>query len=271
MSVSPDPIARLKEAIALAQRGEREAARFALVGLTADQPQLELAWLWLASVSDDPTQRITALRRVLQLNPANEKARAALTRLVGADAAAEVPGVNAAATDPVQAAPTEPPQSVPAPPASRSPLETVLAIAAIAIAVIVVVLLGANIAGGRLFAQPTATDTTTPTFTATSTPLVSFTPTITPGGPTFTPYRENTLPPTWTPNPSDTLLPSLTPLPTLTPLATSTELPSATSTLESPAVGITATPRPAATLPPLATIAQVTAVTASAATSASTP
>jgi hypothetical protein len=258
MSFSSDSTARLSEAIALARNGQREAARSRLLELTAEQPNMELAWMWLASVTDDGPQRIAALRRVLELNPANEKARTALIRLTG--------NQEVIAPAPDQAPASESTPVLTAPPPARSAVETGLIIAAILIAAVVIVLLGANIAGGRLFAQPTPTFTPTLTFTATDTPLVSLTPTITPGGPTWTPYALPTLPPTWTPGLTDTALPTYTPLPTLTPLPTETGLPSATP---SPAPinltsGPSATPTLLPTLPPLATIAQVTAVTAAA-------
>ncbi len=250
MSLSSDPIVQLREAIALAQSGQREAARSLLLELTAAHPNLELAWMWLASVTDEPNERVAILRRVLELNPANDKARAALSRLVADNPEPEIESAPPAAPEPPVESPVAP---IPSPP-NRSGIETALTIVAIVIAVIVIVLIGLNVLGGRLFAQPTATLTLAPTFTPTFTPAISLTPSITPGGPTFTPFIQDTLPPTWTPAPTDT------PPPTFTPLPTDTELPSATATPTTaiPTLGSSATPTLTPTLAPLATIAQST-------------
>src|SRR5262249_40779279 len=76
-----DPVNRLNEAIVLINAGQRAEARTILLDLSKRYPTMELAWLWLAWVREDTEKRISYLRKVLSINPNNEKARAALTRL----------------------------------------------------------------------------------------------------------------------------------------------------------------------------------------------
>src|SRR5215831_3116297 len=101
-----DPVNRLNEAIALINAGQRAEARTILLDLSERYPTMELAWLWLASVTEDTEERIGYLRKVLSINPNNDKARAALTRLTGT----ELPAPPQAATSP---APEDGPISAP--------------------------------------------------------------------------------------------------------------------------------------------------------------
>lgn len=48
-------------------------------------PDNELAWLWMAQASDSKSDREEALRRVLAINPNNQKARDALEKMTGED------------------------------------------------------------------------------------------------------------------------------------------------------------------------------------------
>ncbi|WP_119068405.1 tetratricopeptide repeat protein [Aggregatilinea lenta] len=205
--------AQLQEAIALAQAGQREEARTRLLAIVAADPGVELAWLWLASVSSDRAARITHLERALALNPTNPTTRQAYRELTGRDAP-----------------PPRPPTGA-APPGSRPPFNygnilVVLAgvlVLAVALAIIFA-LVGGNDDG----------DATTPTFPpslltppGTATPVLSATPSDTPlptatEGPSPTPV---TLPPTWTPSVSATVPPTQTFIPTWTPQPTRTEPP----------------------------------------------
>jgi twitching motility two-component system response regulator PilG len=74
--------ALLQQGIAAARAGDKAAARARFRELTGKNFDNELAWLWLASVADTPAHAMACLRRVLQINPANDKARAALFRLL---------------------------------------------------------------------------------------------------------------------------------------------------------------------------------------------
>lgn len=64
----------LKKGISAAQNGERELAREMLLQASELDPRSEDAWMWLASVSDYPEELLAFLHRVLEINPANERA-----------------------------------------------------------------------------------------------------------------------------------------------------------------------------------------------------
>ena len=71
----------LKQAIELAKAGHKKQARPLLLSATAQDPGNEMAWLWLASVSDTPGEARTCLEQALSLNPSNSGAVAWLERL----------------------------------------------------------------------------------------------------------------------------------------------------------------------------------------------
>lgn len=242
---------QLKAAIELAQQGQRDAARGLLLRVVESDPQQELAWMWLAVVSTDRDERLKYLERTLAINPTNERALSAYTKLTGR---IYEPGAPAAAP----ARPAAPPRAEQSARVDwtdtletrRSPLIT-LAILAVTILVLV--------GGGYYFAaqlrdkddEPRATATLNPIQQATlnatlgtpdSTPTlrVSLTPSLTPL-PTVTPGPSPTSiwsspPPTWT------SVPTATPGPTLTPLPSFTPLPTATATI--PVTYVSPTPRP---------------------------
>lgn len=233
--VPSDVMVALQAAIRLAQQGDRAAARDQLLAITAANPSLELGWLWLASVTDDLAERVTLLKRVLAINPGNDKARQALSQISGETS---LPA----------------PATVNPPVRSGTPLGAVETVLLIILALLVIALLiggGGLLLSGKL-TQPSDTPTASMTLTLspTATLIHSLTPSITPGGPTATPYIAPTLPPSWTAMPSQTALPSFT------PLATDTLLPSATitPTLLSSTVVISPTRTAVPTLPPLATL-----------------
>jgi ABC-type dipeptide/oligopeptide/nickel transport system permease component len=64
----------LETGIADAQAGQREAARRTLAQVVHDEPDNELAWLWLAAVVDDEWHKLYCLRRVQHINPDNQTA-----------------------------------------------------------------------------------------------------------------------------------------------------------------------------------------------------
>ncbi len=71
----------LRTAIEAARSGNRVAARETLRQVIARDPGNEMAWLWLVTVADSDDERLQGLRRVLAINPRNERARQALHRL----------------------------------------------------------------------------------------------------------------------------------------------------------------------------------------------
>ena len=67
----------LKQAIALARSGDKARARPLLRQVVEDDAANEAAWMWLASVAESPQEALSALEKVLALNPDHERARPA--------------------------------------------------------------------------------------------------------------------------------------------------------------------------------------------------
>ncbi|HVS40524.1 MAG TPA: response regulator transcription factor [Gemmataceae bacterium] len=67
----------LKQAIALARAGEKAKARPLLHQVVEQDGANEAAWMWLASVAESPQEALSALERVLSLNPTQARARTA--------------------------------------------------------------------------------------------------------------------------------------------------------------------------------------------------
>lgn len=216
----------LSAAIAVLKSGDRVAAREQLLALAQTYPQSEQVWLWLATASASPDERTAALRTVLGINPANDKARAALAQLTG-ETLRPIPGVAPAEMTLSTFTGDQPGETASAP--SRSPGVAeigLLALIAVA-AVVVVMLLYATVISPRLFPTATYTPTRTPIPPTPTVPTATLTPSFTPGGPTITPLGQE-LPPTWTAAPLNVLPPTRTPADTLPPPPTSTPRPSRT-------------------------------------------
>jgi hypothetical protein len=71
----------LQTGIEAARSGNRAAARMILGQVVERDPRNELGWMWLASVAETAAERRTYLQKVLEINPANERAKQALVRL----------------------------------------------------------------------------------------------------------------------------------------------------------------------------------------------
>lgn len=200
---TPDLNAQLQEAIALAQAGQREAARTRLKAIVAADPGMELAWLWLASVTAERAERITYLERALALNPHNPTSQQAYRELTGHNG--------------------PPPPTGAAPVRSRPPFNAGNILVVLAGVLVLVVILAVIL---LLFDGNNDADAITPTFPpqlltplGTPAPNLPATPSDTPAptateGPSSTPV---TLPPTWTLPPSATVPPTQTLVPTWTP------------------------------------------------------
>jgi len=234
---NPDPVQALNAAIVAFNAGRRAEARTLLIQLTRSAPTMENAWMWLAAASENEDEKTDALRRVLRLNPNNVKARTALRQITGEEPA-DVPP------------PTLDTASAVARPA-RSGIDPVslLIIAGIIIAIGVIAFALLNNPRVQGMLNPTQTPTPRPTLTLTPTPRVTLTASITPGGPTETPYILPTLPPTWTDVPTLTEEASYTPAPSETPAPTVTVIFKPTVTLT-----ISETPPPIPTLAPIPTL-----------------
>lgn len=61
--------------------GENEEAEKYFRAALNENPKDEKAWQWLYQVSDNPSMRIACLKRILEINPANEQARQELNRI----------------------------------------------------------------------------------------------------------------------------------------------------------------------------------------------
>ncbi|HMM29558.1 MAG TPA: tetratricopeptide repeat protein [Aggregatilineaceae bacterium] len=187
---------RLQQAIALIQAGRPDEARRLLEAIVAADPAQELAWLWLASVSTDRAERIAFLERALALNPANETARAAYTRLTG-----ETPPEAALGTP----APTPARAAI-----TPGTLLIVMAVVAVAVAAVLVALYLRDSDAEPREGSPAAT--LAPLISPTPSAVFSLTPSDTPW-PTGTPGPSPTL--VW-----DSALPTWTAAPTSTPAPT---------------------------------------------------
>jgi tetratricopeptide (TPR) repeat protein len=71
----------LQQAIAAARAGRELTAREMFWRVVEAEPQNELAWMWLAGLSDKVEERIEACHAVLEINPANSHARKYLYQL----------------------------------------------------------------------------------------------------------------------------------------------------------------------------------------------
>ncbi len=99
---------QLQEAIQLFKEGQKAEASAALTRLLETEPGNELAWLWLAACTDQAEERRYCLEKALEINPQNQKARAALERLLPS-APVETPSSAAAAdAEPEPAPPPAP-------------------------------------------------------------------------------------------------------------------------------------------------------------------
>jgi Tol biopolymer transport system component len=230
----------LKTGIEAAQSGNKIIARHILEQVVSQDPENEMGWLWLASVVDTVEERRENLQRVLFINPNNERAQQALSKLLhSATPAADrgpgpVPPAARLGRAPAISRPSPPPPSArtPVPPSARTPVPPIrgpqrqrrrrmrpsmyalLVVLAVNMIVAGLLLLRANIQNER---KKTPTPTQSAVVVAPTRPVVR-TP-----GPSPTPRPLETLGPTW--------VPSNTPTPTDTPVPTNTPLPLTSYTL----------------------------------------
>jgi hypothetical protein len=92
--------ALLKDGIALAQAGQRFEARRALQDVVEADPDRALAWMWLATITEDRATRIEYLERALTLDPTDETTRHAYMQLTGETFIPPLPSTGAAADTP---------------------------------------------------------------------------------------------------------------------------------------------------------------------------
>ncbi len=70
-----------RRGIAAVNTGDPQRGRELLRQALLENPQNELAWLWMSVVVDDPEQQRACLQRVLEINPENQVARTRLAAL----------------------------------------------------------------------------------------------------------------------------------------------------------------------------------------------
>ncbi|GIK67103.1 MAG: hypothetical protein BroJett018_48970 [Chloroflexota bacterium] len=236
--MDPEEIkALLKAGIDAARGNNLIIARSIFQQVIDADPRNELAWMWLAQVSDNTEHRRQALEEVLSINPNNEKARLALDKLqtgTGSLRPASTPpsrpseaGLRRSTSSPQSGGTSEPPNYLRPVQRHELPgniwansrrensrlgfyLTGAVAVGLIGLAVLLIIL---RVTGD----EEAATETDTPT------PVIIFSPTATIPTPTPTQgrivpaitvtQRTVDLPPTWTPSPTWTPLPS----PTWTP------------------------------------------------------
>jgi CheY-like chemotaxis protein len=71
----------LRQGIAAAKRGDKARARALLLAATEERPDVELAWLWLASVAATRQDTVRFLERALAINPDDERAQSWLNNV----------------------------------------------------------------------------------------------------------------------------------------------------------------------------------------------
>ncbi len=209
----------LHKGIQAARSGNRAMARRLLQQATAKDPNNELAWIWLATVAETTAQRRHCLERVLELNPANERAKEALARLRRVPRSA--PAAAPTAATPPAPAPSAAPQLPLRPTERRRGRISPLLFGAVAFLALLLIGVGGVLLMGELQASPTATPTArpstrtpAPTAPATVAAVGYMTPTPL-GGQVRTLQAHVYVPPTWTP--TATWTPSATPTATPTP------------------------------------------------------
>jgi hypothetical protein len=71
----------LNQAIQAIKNGDKETGRKILFDLVKREPRNESAWLWLAASVQSDKQRIDCLKMVLAINPENQNAKIALSKI----------------------------------------------------------------------------------------------------------------------------------------------------------------------------------------------
>lgn len=72
---------KLNQGVEAAKAGDRGTARRLLEEVVEQDDRNELAWIWLATVATGAAERREYLKKVLSINPRNQRAREALSRL----------------------------------------------------------------------------------------------------------------------------------------------------------------------------------------------
>lgn len=71
----------LQMGITAAKQGNREAARVLFKQVLDDDKKNDRAWVWMASVAEDPLKRQQYLETALRINPSNKAAQKAIKKM----------------------------------------------------------------------------------------------------------------------------------------------------------------------------------------------
>ena len=226
--MDPEEIQQLlKTGIEAAQSGNKIIARHILEQVVSKDPGNEMGWLWLASVVDTVEERREALQQVLFINPSNERARQAISKLPSTTTASEPergPSIagrlgRAPSVSTTRTTPPPPSQPIFVPKAGSQRRRQGMSLGMFFL--IALLAIGFIVLGLAMLYNDTQNADKTPTVTRPAPVAVVATRTlfVTPG-PSPTPRPVDTVGPTWTP--SNTPTATMTPLPTATPLPLST-------------------------------------------------
>jgi lipoprotein-anchoring transpeptidase ErfK/SrfK len=215
-----DQVSALTRAgIAAARSGDRALARRCFRQIVELDPGNEAAWMWLAGLSDDPRASLAYLSRVLEINPANSRAKAGLRwarrRLPTQTAAPPTPPLQLRTVDRGELPPAKGKEKAVHRRGLTWAIITLLAVALLGLGLILVALDAPQAVMAALLPTATPTATATPTHTPTPTLTPTLTPTATPTS-TSTPTSTPTATPTRTPRPTATSTPLPPPLPSPT-------------------------------------------------------
>lgn len=126
--MAEEQVQKLLQAAAQAARsGNKDQARKAFLYVLKLQPENEAAWLGLVTVAQDKKEQLAALKKVLEINPNNQRAQEALRRLMPEKPAPAPPPTPPITPAPIKslkslkpiapsAAPTESPAAIEPPP-----------------------------------------------------------------------------------------------------------------------------------------------------------
>jgi len=215
----------LRAGIEAARQGDKERARQYFERVVQLDDQNEAGWMWLASTIDSVEQRKGYLQKVLQINPNNERAREALSRLSGSASTADadrqaIERLRRLQRRQAAPAPRPTPSPQPTPSSDDEGLSLGVALIAAVLVLIAIVVIIFAVVSSQESDEPIGERTLAAFVNATETPTINpalFTDTPVFGIIVAEPSTAPTLPPTFTstPPPSETPLgpPSPTPIP----------------------------------------------------------
>ncbi|RPI84923.1 MAG: hypothetical protein EHM41_12130 [Chloroflexi bacterium] len=82
---------RIEQAVRHIELGNKVAAMSLLAQVLKDEPENDEAWAWMAEVVDDPQKKEMCLEKALRINPANQEALEALSKINGEEHLSEEP------------------------------------------------------------------------------------------------------------------------------------------------------------------------------------